>query len=104
MNIMTPAELAKFLRVEPEEAAELLERGDIPYFMVAGEVRILEDAVWQFIREQSELRSRQTAAQVLMGNQVWRNLMAKDPALLATVRQMDSGPNSFGTFLKNAMK
>jgi hypothetical protein len=103
MKSITAFELTQALRVTPDQVAGLLERGEIAYFMVDGEVRVLEDEVWRFIRESSEKASRATAGNVLMGNQVWRNLMADDPSLAATVRALETTPGTFGDKLKRAV-
>lgn len=103
MKSLTPFELTQALRVTPDHVADLLERGEITYFMVGDEVRVLEDEVWRYVRESSEKTARLTTANVLMGNQVWRNLMAKDPALEATVRAMETSPGTFGDKLKRSV-
>lgn len=102
MQSITPFDLTRLLQMTPEQVATLLESGEISYFMAAGEVRVLESEVQRFIYERSSQATATTVAQVLMGNQVWRNLMANDPGLLATVKALDDAPGSFGDILKQS--
>lgn len=103
MQSFTAYELTQILRATPDQVTQLLESGDIDYFLVDGEIRVLDEEVRRYIQASAGKAARLTAAQVLMGNQVWRNLMAADPSLTATVAAVESGENTFGGLLKRAL-
>lgn len=101
MKTMTPADLAKTLHATPDEVTELLENGDIAYFTFGDQVLIEVDEVRRYIDRLTNQQSLKTAAHVLAGNQVWRNLLAHDPELAEQLKASSYSPNSFGSFLQD---
>lgn len=100
MRTFTASELADILRATPDQATELLESGQIPYFMLGDEVRIEESAIRDFIKSQANQRSVKTTVEVLMGNQVWRNLLKNEPELNERLKREPQRPGSFGSLLR----
>lgn len=103
MKSYTAYDLTQILQATPDQVTQLLENGAITYFMLDGEIRVLEEELRRFISESAGKAARLTAAQVLMDNQVWRNLMQADPSLMATVEALESDPDTFAGFLKRAL-
>lgn len=103
MKTYTAYDLTQVLQATPDQVTHLLENGEIAYFMLDGQIRVLEEEVQRFISASADKAARLTAAQVLMGNQVWQNLMQADPSLAATVEALESEQNTFGGMLKRAL-
>jgi anti-sigma factor RsiW len=64
-EIMTPHEVAEFLRIEHDDVGEVL--AEVPAFEVAGKVRVRRDRLLAWIGERERMYARQTLQSEVAG-------------------------------------
>lgn len=101
-TVLTPDEVAEWLRVDRVQVDGLLDRGELPFFEVCGERRVFMGSVMAMLAE------RVNAAQAgVLGNPVnqaraMARAIADHKALIEELANSETSPGTFGELLRNA--
>jgi excisionase family DNA binding protein len=102
-EVFTVAEVAEFLRTEPNTVTDLLVSGKLAGFSVGGEWRVLSTAVLDFLKGNMEDSRLQAMRSVFSDAKTWAREALKHPELLRSIENQEFEPNTFGHFLKGGL-
>jgi excisionase family DNA binding protein len=103
--VLTLPEVADFLRTEPKTVQQLIERGELAAFKVAGEWRVLEPAILRYLREQMEATRMEAFERTITDPRTWARILDEMPAdETARLRKDEFEEGTFGAWLQDAMK
>lgn len=102
-EVFTVAEVAKYLRTEPNTVTDLLVSGKLAGFSVGGEWRVLGVAVLDLLKRNMEDSRLQAMRSVLSDPKTWAREASKHPEFLRSIENQEFEPNTFGCFLKGGL-
>lgn len=102
MRIMTPLEVADYLRMEEVAIRRLIAAGEIPSFEVAGEPRVQAGALVVWFQGQVQSKNLERLGRMLEDKRTWGEALRDEPALRQRILQENYEENTFGAFLKKA--
>jgi len=101
-NILTPHEVAKLLRLQPDQVDELLEQGELPCFEVCGERRVFLDEVKRFVARQMATANKKALGNHAVQMKAMAGVLAEDEPLMEELAGLDATPGTFGELLQMA--
>lgn len=93
--------LAAILELRTDQVEGLLTSGEMPFFRIAGEVRILTSDVTDYITQSRSAANAETVTAVLMNHSAWRSHIQGAPAIPATLASTEQG--TFGRLLADSL-
>ena len=101
-NILTPHEVAEFLRLQPDQVDELLEQGELPCFVVCGERRVVLEEVEGFVARQMATANMKALGNHAVQMKVMAGVLAEDEPFREELAALEATPGTFGDLLKKA--
>ena len=101
-NILTPHEVAEFLRLQPDQVDELLEQGELPCFEVCGERRVVLEEVEGFVARQMATANMKALGNHVVQMKVMAGVLAEDEPFREELAALEATPGTFGDLLKKA--
>ena len=102
-DMLTPNEVADFLRVEPYVVQQWLTSGQLVGFDFGGEWRVSSDQLAAFLRETQERTALAAMKRTLEDPCSWPRHLDTQPELQAGLLAGDYPPDSMGAFLQHAI-
>jgi excisionase family DNA binding protein len=102
-EVFTVAQVAKYLRTEPNTVTDLLVSGKLTGFSVGGEWRVLGAAVLEFLKRNMENSQLQAMQSKLSDPKTWAREALKHPKFLRSIENQNFESNTFGHFLKGGL-
>lgn len=102
MKIMTVEEVADYLSVGECVVRQLINKGDIPSFNIAGEPRVQYGSLIRWYQAQANIRSLQNLKQELQNPSSWRKALDENPDFRDQIIEQKHQQGTFGELLKNA--
>jgi hypothetical protein len=103
-GVLTPAEVAAFLRTDPANVRQLLDDGTLAGFKIAGEWRVLWVAVVDFLRREMAATQQEALVRSLKDPRTWARGLQHDPDLVALLGDHEFEEGTMGAFLKAALR
>lgn len=102
--ILTPEEVADFLRSDTATVVQMLERGTLSGFRVGGEWRVLALAVVEYMK--SAMKKEQDAAleRGILDPRSWVEVIRSIPDEAKTYEEREFPEGSFGAWIKDALR
>jgi hypothetical protein len=102
--LLTPEEVAELLRITPGDVICLLQNGKLEGMPIAGHWLVRADSTKDFLREGLQKESVRAIERALNHPARWATMLREFPDLMKTIEQEEHPPDSFGAFLKDALK
>jgi excisionase family DNA binding protein len=102
-DMLTPNEIAEFLRIEPHVVQQWLTSGQLAGFDFGGEWRVSTDQLKAFLRETQERTAIAAVKRTLEDPRSWALRLDTQPELQADLLAGDYPPDSMGAFLQRAI-
>jgi excisionase family DNA binding protein len=102
--VLTPEEVAEFLRTDTATVVQMLDRGTLTGFRVGGDWRVLALAVFEYMKR--EMKKEQDAAftRDLLDPRTWAREARKDRAFMGMLNETEYAEGSFGAWIKDALR
>jgi len=102
-DMLTPNEVAEFLRIEPHVVQQWLTSGQLAGFDLGGEWRVSTDQLTAFLRTTQERTALAALKRTLEDPRSWARHLDTQPELQTDLLAGDYPPDSMGAFLQRAI-
>ncbi len=103
-DVLTPEEVAAFLRTDSPNVRQLLEDGDLAGFKIAGEWRVLSIALVEFLRRKTEASQQEALSRALLDPRRWAREVRRHPDQVAYLNEHEFEDGTMGAWLKDALR
>lgn len=102
--LLTPEEVAELLRITPVEVIGLVQNGDLAGMPIASHWRVRAESIKDFLRKGLQKENVRAIGRALNDPARWATVLREFPDLMRTIEPEEHPPDSFGAFLKDALK
>jgi excisionase family DNA binding protein len=102
-TVLTPDEVAEFLRTDLANVLRLLDDGTLAGFKVAGEWRIVTPAITAYLKRAMAETQEQVLMKMASDPRTWAEVFRDEPDLLALIDGQEHEEGTMGAFVKEAL-